>query len=221
MSTATLDELRRALVERRRLEEAFKQNVINRITAILQGLRDCPAPPPGSPAAAALDLTRAQLDAFINELTHPDNLTDAEAQRIASTVDRADLRRVGGPTRQLPPAGPVSAPPPYPGRAPTSWFPWSRPAAPAPAPLGNRPSTGTELTRRPTIYGDDDDDLYDSLGSRGSSYSSALSQPDWLRDVGGPLRGERRNTIWSPPRGGWKSPRKRKPRGTKKYQNKV
>jgi hypothetical protein len=207
MSEVTLDELRRSLGERRRLEEAFKQNVINRITAILQGLRDCPAPPPGSPAAAALDLTRKQLDAFINELTHPDNLTDAEAQRIANTVNRDDLRRVGGPTRALPRVGPAPGSAP----APASWFSFGRrPAtAPAAAPL-----------RRSSVYSDDDLDDESSSGtpswlrdprgppSRPSITAPWYPQPDW---VNGPIRRD----------GGWKSPRKRKPRGTKKYHNKV
>jgi len=239
MSTVTLDELRRSLVERRRLEEAFKQNVINRITAILQGLRDCPAPPPGSPAAAALDLTRTQLDAFINELTHPDNLTDAEASRIANTVNRDDLRRIGGPTRALPRVGP-------PGSAPTpsSWSLFGKPSAPAPviSPL-----------RRSSVYSDGLDEFDESESgtpawareprvppSRPSTTPDWLrdprvpprpsTTPDWLRDPRIPPRPSTSPSWYGPAepewvrgprRGGWKSPRKRKPRGTKKYHNKV
>lgn len=203
MSTATLDELKRAIGERVRLENAFKQNVIDRITVILQGLRDCPAPPPGSPAAAALDLTRSQLDAFINELTHPTNLTDAEAQRIANTVNRDDLRRVGGPTKALPSAGPtVPAPAP-------SWFSFGRRPAPVPAPVPVPAPT------RSSIYGDD---LYGPRARGPSMYGDSGSLFDEPGDLSYIPR--RRGAI-SGPIGGWKSPRKRKPRGTKKYHSKV
>ena len=213
MSEVTLNELRRALEERTRLENAFKQNVINRINAILQGLRDCPEPPPGSPAAAALDLTRRQLDDFITELTNPTNLTDEEAQRIANTVDRNDLRRVGGPTRALPARVP-NAGPAAPGPGP-SWWPFGRAAPAAPAAPRAAPSP------RGSIYEDLDDEppswnpawARDPRVPRASSRPSTApwygpTQPDW---VNGPIRRD----------GGWKSPRKRKPRGTKKYHNKV
>ena len=222
MSTATLDELRRSLVERRRLEEAFKQNVINRIAAILQGLRDCPAPPPGSPAAAALDLTRTQLDAFINELTHPDNLTDAEALRIANTVNRDDLRRIGGPTRSLPRVGPAPGSAPAPAASSWSLF-GSRPApAPVAVPL-----------RRPSVY--DLDELDESESGTPSwlrdprvTSSRPSTSPAWLRDPRLPPSRPSTSPPWYGPSqpewvtgpirrdGGWKSPRKRKPRGTKK-----
>ena len=216
MSTATLDELKRALGERVRLENAFKQNVIDRITVILQGLRDCPAPPPGSPAAAALDLTRTQLDAFINELTHPTNLTDAEAQRIANTVNRDDLRRVGGPTKALPTRAPTGPGPAAPGPAGPSWWPFGRAA---PAPLG---APRAAPLPRGSIYEDDLDDdprnpswLRDPNDPRVSSSRGSSSQPfdsryPWLDPTYGRVS-----------RGGWKSPRKRKPRGTKKYHSKV
>lgn len=238
MSTATLNELKRALGERERLENAFKQNVINRINAILQGLRDCPAPPPGSPAAAALDLTRVQLDAFINELTHPTNLTDAEAQRIANTVDRNDLRRVGGPTRSLPARVPIapgstgSTGPTGPAAPASSWWSFGR-AAPAPAPVAPR------AVPRGSIYDDVDDEVAgpgwnpDWYRDPRESSSSRSSTPSWLdpRDSRSsrslpPFAPRPAGPEWlndpafgGPPRGargGWKSPRKRKPRGTKK-----
>ena len=211
MSTVTLDELRRSLGERRRLEEEFKQKIINRIAAILQGLRDCPAPPPGSPAAAALDLTRTQLDAFINDLTHPTNLTDAEAQRIANTVNRDDLRRIGGPTRALPSVGPPGSAP-----APSSWSLFGKPSAPAPviSPL-----------RRSSVYSDGLDESESGTPAwarepRGTPRPS--TSPDWLRDPRVPRPST--SPSWyaepewvnGPRKGGWKSPRKRKPRGTKK-----
>jgi len=190
-------QLNAALQTRIRLEEAFKQNVIDRINVILRSLRDCPRDGLTPAASSALDLTQRQLDDFIRELTNPTNLTDAEAQRIASTVDRDDLRRIGGPTSALPRVGSVPGPT---GPTGSSWWPFGKPA-PAPAPAALAP---TELKS------------YDELYPRGSDYRGSIfddpDDPDALAYLP-----RRRNAMV----GGWKSPRKRKPRGTKKYRSKV
>ena len=86
---------------------------------------------------------------------------------------------------------------------------------------------------RDSIYDDDFDDFDDgrtpswprsSGSSLGSRPSYDPSRPAWLDDpsLGSAPRGTRvASPLWVRPRGGWKSPRKRKPRGTKKYHSKV
>ena len=95
--SATLIELRGALTERTRLEDAFKQNVINKISTILNRLELCNVPA-GTPAANALDLTRDELARFIDELRRADNLNDAAAINLVNDAvgQRRDLRRVTG-----------------------------------------------------------------------------------------------------------------------------
>ncbi len=108
MSVApVVNQLRDALRERTRLENDFKTKILNRINAILEGLRDCdPATLPPA-AAGVLNIAIGDLNEIVREIRNPINMTDAHVEQIVEPLER---RRRNETLRLLPRGRPADGP---------------------------------------------------------------------------------------------------------------
>jgi hypothetical protein len=89
-------QLNAALQVRIQRENAFKQEIIDKINAIIGRLAACNRSSSGPAIGNQLDLTQDELRQLIRSIQDTTNINGAESTRIANTVQRPDLRREPG-----------------------------------------------------------------------------------------------------------------------------
>jgi uncharacterized coiled-coil protein SlyX len=131
------DELNAAVTRRIEKEIAFKEDIIRKINAIIDGLAYCDP----TNAASTLDLSQNQLREVIEKLNNTDDIFgEGESRRIADTLNGRNLRRGLEPVPAVPGAIPSAVPaavaaPGVPGTAAKTYAQAVR-RVPPPAPAG-------------------------------------------------------------------------------------